>query len=67
MKFLYNAPAILHKGALIVGDTHFGMEMKLRNKGIYDDQFSMRIYMKLRDLVIRHKAKKLMAELAEIF
>jgi putative SbcD/Mre11-related phosphoesterase len=58
MKFLYNAPAILHKGALIVGDTHFGMEMKLRGKGIYDDQFSMRIYMKLKELVVKHKAKR---------
>lgn len=59
MKFLYNAPAILHKGALIVGDTHFGMEAKLRRRGIYDEQFSMRIFERLRSLVLEHKAKRL--------
>lgn len=58
MKFLYNAPALFHKGALIVGDTHFGMEAKLRRKGIYDDQFSMRLFNKLKELVEQHKAKK---------
>lgn len=58
MKFLYNAPAIFHKGAIIVGDTHFGMEEKLRRRGIYDDQFSMRLYSKLRELVEAHKARK---------
>jgi hypothetical protein len=59
MKFLYNAPAILHKGAIIVGDTHFGMERKLRRKGIFDGQFSMRIFSKLRELITAHRAKKL--------
>lgn len=59
MKFLYNAPALFHKGALIVGDTHFGMETKLRRKGIYDDQFSMRLFNKLKELIEHHKAKKL--------
>ena len=58
MKFLYNAPALLHKGAIIVGDTHFGMEEKLRRRGIYDDQFSMRLYDRLRGLVEAHKAKR---------
>jgi putative SbcD/Mre11-related phosphoesterase len=58
VKFLYNAPAILHKGAVIVGDTHFGMEGKLRRRGIYDDQFSMRLYSKLRELVESHKARR---------
>jgi putative SbcD/Mre11-related phosphoesterase len=59
MRFIYNAPAILHKGALIVGDTHFGMESKLRRRGIFDEQFSVRLFAKLRELVIGHKAKKL--------
>lgn len=59
MKFLYNAPAILHKGALIVGDTHFGMEMKLRNRGIYDEGFSLRLFEKLKELVKKHKCKKI--------
>ncbi len=59
MKFLYNAPAIIHEDALIVGDTHFGMENKLRKKGIYDNQFSMRLYYKLEELIIKNKIKKL--------
>jgi putative SbcD/Mre11-related phosphoesterase len=58
MKFLYNAPAIFHKGAIIVGDTHFGMEYKLKSRGIFDEQFSFRLYDKLKDLVKRHKAKQ---------
>ncbi|MBI5227638.1 metallophosphoesterase family protein [Candidatus Micrarchaeota archaeon] len=59
MKFLYNAPAIIHKGALIVGDTHFGMENKLRKKGIFDEQFSMRLFYKLEELIKKNKIKKL--------
>ncbi|MEM5814737.1 MAG: hypothetical protein QXD77_02880, partial [Candidatus Aenigmatarchaeota archaeon] len=59
MRFIYDAPAILHKEALIVGDTHFGMEEKLRSKGIYDEQFSMRLFSKLKGLILAHKAKKL--------
>lgn len=59
MKFLYNAPAILHKGALIVGDTHFGIEAKLRRRGIYDEQFSMRLFSRLKELILEHGAKKL--------
>ena len=58
MKFLYNAPAILHKGAIIVGDTHFGMEAKLRRKGIYDEGFSLKIFERLRELVLEHRAKR---------
>lgn len=59
MKFLYNAPAILYKGAVIVGDTHFGMEQRLRRKGIYDDQFSARQYERLKALIMENKAKRL--------
>lgn len=58
MKFLYNAPAILHKGAVIVGDTHFGMEWKLKAKGIHDQQFSNRLLLRLMDVVKEHKAKQ---------
>ena len=58
-RFIYNAPAILHRGALIVGDTHFGMEGKLRRRGIYDEHFSVRLYLRLRGLVEEHKAKRL--------
>jgi len=59
MKFLYNAPAIVHHGALIVGDTHFGIETKMRRRGIFDEQFSMRLFQRLRELIAEHKAEKL--------
>jgi len=59
MKFLYNAPAILHSGALIIGDIHFGMEEKLREKGVYDENLSERIFEKIKKLLKETKAKKL--------
>ena len=59
MKFLYNAPAILHKKALIIGDTHFGIEDKLRGKGIYDERFSDRIFERIKTLLQETKAEKL--------
>lgn len=34
LKFLYNKPAILYKSAFIIGDTHFGIEERLKEKGI---------------------------------
>jgi metallophosphoesterase superfamily enzyme len=52
MKFLYNAPAIMHQDALIVGDTHFGIETKIRRRGIFDEQFSMRLFQRLRELIV---------------
>ncbi len=58
MKFIYDAPALLHKKALILGDTHFGMENKLRRKGVYDAQFSMRLFEKLEGIVKKHKVKR---------
>jgi len=59
MKFVNNAPAILHKKALIIGDTHFGMEDKLRERGIFDEQFSLRIFEKIKRLITETKAEKL--------
>jgi hypothetical protein len=59
MKFLFNSPAILYKKALIIGDTHFGMEDKLREKGIFDLQFSDRLFEKIKSLLIETKAEKL--------
>jgi metallophosphoesterase superfamily enzyme len=59
MKFLYDAPAIVHRGALIVGDTHFGMGERLRRRGIHDSQFGIRLFEKLRGLIVRHRAKRL--------
>lgn len=59
MKFIYNCAAILHKGALIIGDTHLGMENKLRERGIYDRSFSSRVADSIIELIEEHKAKKL--------
>lgn len=58
MRFLYNAPAILHRKAIIVGDTHFGMEQRLRRRGIYDEGFSERLFQKLKALVAEHGAER---------
>jgi len=57
MKFIYNAPALLIKKTLIVGDTHFGMERKLRAKGIFDESFSMRLFLKLEEVIAKHKVE----------
>lgn len=59
MKFLYNAPAILHKGALIIGDTHFGIEGKLFRRGIFSNDFSEKLAEKIIELLKQTKAKKL--------
>jgi len=59
MKFLYNAPAVLHYGALIIGDTHFGMEKSLKERGIYDETLSERIFGKIEKLLLETRAKKL--------
>lgn len=59
MKFLYDAPAILYKQALIIGDTHFGMEEKLNKKGIYAGNFSEQLFERIKQLLKQTKAKKL--------
>jgi len=59
MKFLYNAPAIFHKKALIIGDTHFGVEDKLRQQGIFDERFSDRIFERIKGLLQETKAERL--------
>jgi putative SbcD/Mre11-related phosphoesterase len=59
MKFIHNAPAILHKGALIIGDTHFGIENRLRDRGINMNDFSVKLAEQIVDLIKKHKAKKL--------
>jgi putative SbcD/Mre11-related phosphoesterase len=59
MRFLYNAPAIYYKKALIIGDTHFGMESKLLSKGIYMQDFSDNLFEKLKSLINQTKAEKL--------
>ena len=59
MKFLYNAPAVLHSKALIIGDTHFGMEEKLERQGIYDSTLSERIFERIKRLLDETKAERL--------
>lgn len=59
MRFLYNAPAVLHSGALIIGDTHFGMEERLKKEGIFDNMLSERIFERIKKLLKETKAKKL--------
>lgn len=59
MRFLYNEPAVLHHGALIIGDTHFGMEQKLREHGIYDNTLSDRIFERIKNLLKKTKARKI--------
>ncbi len=59
MKFIYNASAIKHSDALIIGDTHFGIEEKLKEKGIFDNTVSERIFERIRALIWETKAKKL--------
>jgi len=59
MKFIQNAPAIIHKDAIIVSDTHFGIESRLREKGIYQSNFSLHLCDKLIALAKKHKKKKI--------
>ncbi|MFH1222638.1 MAG: metallophosphoesterase [Candidatus Micrarchaeota archaeon] len=59
MQFLYNEPAALHRNALLIGDTHFGMEYKLRQKGIHERTFSERVVQHIEQLLKKTKAKKL--------
>ncbi len=59
MRFIYNAPAILHDKALIIGDTHFGMEDKLRQEGVYDEKFSERVLGRILSLLEETRAEKL--------
>ncbi|MBI5223854.1 metallophosphoesterase family protein [Candidatus Micrarchaeota archaeon] len=59
MKFLENLPALLHKDALILGDTHFGLEKKLAERGIFDRSFSLRIEEQIRNLAIEHEVSKI--------
>ncbi len=59
MKFLYNSPAILHKSALIIGDTHFGIEEKLKRKGMFVSGISEELAKKIKKLLRITKARKL--------
>ena len=55
MEFLFNTPALIHKDALIIADTHFGIEKKLAGKGIADSDFSVRLALQIESLLKAHK------------
>lgn len=59
MRFITNEPAMFHKGALIIGDTHFGIEERLKQRGIHNDQFTEMMVEKINKLIMMTKAKKL--------
>lgn len=59
MRFVYGEPAVLHKGALILGDTHFGIEQKLERKGVHYSGISDHVLQKLLSLIKRTGAKRL--------
>ena len=59
LKFIYKKPAIKYKDALIIGDTHFGIETRLKTKGIYSENITERIVEEIVTLIKETKAKKL--------
>ena len=59
MLFQYNVPAILHKGALIVGDLHFGIEERMHEKRVFASNISESLANKLLSIVKKTKAKRL--------
>lgn len=59
MRFLYDEPAMFHKGALLIGDTHFGIEQRLEQKGVYYSSMSRHILAKTISLIKRTKARRL--------
>ena len=59
MYFLYNEPAMFHKGALIIGDTHFGIEERLTKDGIYQKNITEMMFEKVVELITQTNAKKL--------
>lgn len=58
-RFLYNEAALFYKKALIIGDTHFGIERRLRERGIYDRTLSERLEKKIEALLDDTKAERL--------
>lgn len=51
LKFLYESPAIVLGSSLIIGDTHFGIEEKMKKKGVFDKTFSLRMSQNIIDLL----------------
>ncbi len=59
MKFIHDAPAILYQKSIIVGDTHFGIEQRLKQKGVYINDLSERLAEQLLSLAKRAKANQI--------
>jgi len=59
MRFLFGHPALYYKSALIIGDTHFGIEEKLRERGIHNRNFSELILNRIKKLLKMTMAKRL--------
>lgn len=59
MHFVSNQPAIFHQNALILGDTHFGIEEKFKRQGIFHSGLSMLLLEQIKKLLNSTKATKL--------
>lgn len=59
MRFLYNEPALMYRDALIVGDTHFGIEQRLQRQGIRAQGISEQMAQHLIQLARGHKARRI--------
>lgn len=59
MKMLYNIPAFVHRGALIVGDLHLGLEEKLEKKGLVGIEISKKIVGWLLELIENTNTREL--------
>ena len=59
MRFIYNQPVLYHLGAIIIGDTHFGIEDRLKGSGLHYSHISDRISDKIILLAKKTRAKKL--------
>ncbi len=59
MEFVVNEPALIHKGALIIGDTHFGIEEKLKKGGIHYQNASEHTLKHVISLIKKTRAKRL--------
>lgn len=59
LKFLYESPAIVLGSSLIIGDTHFGIEEKLKKKGVFDKTFSLRMSQNIVDLILQNNCDEI--------
>jgi putative SbcD/Mre11-related phosphoesterase len=59
LKFLYESPAIVLGSSLIIGDTHFGIEEKMKKKGVFDKTFSLRMSQNIVDLILQNNCDEI--------